>query len=459
MSAALEGKAVGHVPHGLYWRFNRFLERHLPAGLYPRSLIIVIAPVVILQAIMAVVILDHYWQSVSSRLASSMAGEMDFIIAMYEASPRTPAAAEQLEAMASEHLGLDLDIQTGADLPQDTPQRLFSMLDYKLSRYVDRLDKPFWIDTAGMPGLVDVRVQVEPGTVFRFLAGHKDVYATKTYLFLWWLMGSSFVLLLLAVIFLRNQIRPILQLAQAAKSFGMGRDVPRFQPRGAAEVRQAATAFLKMKERIERHVEQRTAMLAGVSHDLRTILTRFKLQLALLEGASQLTPLKQDVEEMQRMLEAYMAFVRGDGGEHAKETDVPALLHEISDDMARSGRRIDVAVDAPLVVSAKTDALKRCLGNLVSNAARFATTVKLTGARHGSQLVLTVDDDGPGIPPAQREAVFRPFVRLDTARSQAAGGTGLGLAVARDIAHSHGGDIRLEDSPLGGLRAVVTIPV
>ncbi|HUG15908.1 MAG TPA: ATP-binding protein [Thermomicrobiales bacterium] len=447
------------MPQGLYWRFNRFLERYLPAGLYPRSLIIVIAPVIVLQAIMATVILDHHWKKVSGMLSESIAGEMAFLVATYEASPKTPEVVRQLQDFAGEHLELDLDVQTGASLPPPLPARRFSMLDHQLTNHIERLvEKPFWIDTA-QRNLLEARVLVEPGVVFRFVTRQKRAYAANTPLFLWWLGGSSLVLLLVAVVFLRNQIRPILQLADAAQSFGMGRSVEEFRPRGAAEVQQAAAAFLKMKERIERHVEQRTAMLAGVSHDLRTVLTRFKLELALLDDGPQLQALKEDVDEMQRMLEGYIAFVRGDGDERSNEVDVAALLQSVAHGLERSGQSIVVDVEGPLFASVKADALKRCIGNLAGNAARHAATVRLSASRAGPHLVVTVDDDGPGIPPAEREAVFRPFVRLDQARNQDAGGGGLGLTIARDIAHSHGGSVRLEDSPLGGLRAVVTIPV
>jgi two-component system osmolarity sensor histidine kinase EnvZ len=459
MATALSGKAMREAPYGLYFRFNRFLERHLPAGLYPRSLIIVIAPVIVLQAIMATVILDHHWKKVSGMLAESVAGEMAFVIATYEASAKSPASIEQLQAFTSQHLELDLEIRKGASLPPPVPARGFSMLDHQLTTYIDRVvEKPFWIATV-QPNLLDARVQVEPDVVFRFLTRQKRAYAANTSLFLWWLGGSSLVLLLVAILFLRNQIRPILQLAHAAQSFGMGRDVDEFYPRGAAEVRQAAAAFLKMKERIERHVEQRTAMLAGVSHDLRTVLTRFKLELALLGDGPQVRALKEDVDEMHRMLEGYIAFVRGDGDERSNEIDIAALLHSVARGLERSGQSISVEVESPLFASVKADALKRCIGNLASNAARHAATVKLSASRIGPHLVFTVDDDGPGIAPADREAVFRPFVRLDDARNQDSGGGGLGLTIARDIAHSHGGSVRLEDSPLGGLRAVVTIPV
>ncbi|HUE45425.1 MAG TPA: ATP-binding protein [Aestuariivirgaceae bacterium] len=459
MAAAMDGKAVRQVPYGIYARFNRFLERYLPAGLYPRALIIVIAPVILLQAIMATVILDHHWEKVSRILSRSIAGEMAFVIASYEVSPKTPEAIANLQAFASEHLNLELQLQSGASLPTPLPSRRFSMLDHQLTTYIERsVGKPFWIDTA-QSDLLDARVQVEPDVVFRFLTSQNRAYAANTPLFLWWLGGSSLVLLLVAIVFLRNQIRPILQLADAAQSFGMGRDVEEFRPRGAAEVKQAAAAFLKMKERIERHVEQRTAMLAGVSHDLRTVLTRFKLELALLDDGPQVQALKGDVDEMQRMLEGYIAFVRGDGDERSNEVDIAAFLDDVARGLERSGQDIAVDVERPLFASVKSDALKRCIGNLVHNAARHAGTVRLGASLRGSHLMFTVDDDGPGIPLEEREAVFRPFVRLDDARNQDAGGGGLGLTIARDIAHSHGGSVRLDDSPLGGLRAVVTIPV
>ena len=239
----------------------------------------------------------------------------------------------------------------------------------------------------------------------------------------------------------------------------MGREVKNFEPRGAAEVRDAAEAFLNMKRRIERHVEQRTAMLAGVSHDLRTILTRFKLELALLEQSPQQVALGEDVEEMERMLEGYIAFVRGDGGETAEAQDIEAILKSLVGVMKRTGLRLKLNCPPQLSAPVKPNAFRRCISNLVSNASRFSNKVELDASVEGRYLLVTVDDDGPGIAAEKREDVFRPFVRLDHGRNQDEGNTGLGLAIARDIAQTHGGDITLADSPLGGLRAQVRIPV
>jgi two-component system osmolarity sensor histidine kinase EnvZ len=273
------------------------------------------------------------------------------------------------------------------------------------------------------------------------------------------MVGTSFVLLFVAILFLRNQIRPILALADAAESFGKGREKPDYRPRGAREVRRAAAAFLEMKRRVERAMEQRTTMLAGVSHDLRTLLTRFKLELALLGDNPEIEALKKDVDEMGRMIEAYLAFASGAEGEQAAPTDMAAFFEELRADAERNSHPATVAFHGPPVVTVRPDAFKRCLANLVSNAARFAKRIAITGHRDHRYLTVTIDDDGPGIPGAMREEVFKPFFRIDDARNQDEGGTGLGLAIARDIARSHGGDIMLTESPLGGLRATVRVPV
>jgi two-component system osmolarity sensor histidine kinase EnvZ len=265
------------------------------------------------------------------------------------------------------------------------------------------------------------------------------------------------VLLGVAILFLRNQIRPILTLANAAESFGKGREVE-FRPRGAREVRQAGHAFIEMKRRIERAMEQRTAMLNGVSHDLRTILTRFRLSLALVEQTPEVDDLRRDVDEMTRMLEEYLAFARGDAGEQAVDTDLRSLLAELQADAERQGHSTSVDIVGDPTVTVRPDAFRRLLFNLVSNAARHGDSMAISAHHEGRWLVVHVDDDGPGIAPEHREEVFKPFVRLDEARNQDEGGSGLGLSIARDIARAHGGDVILGDSPLGGLRATVRLP-
>ena len=444
------------MTNGAYFHFNRFLERHMPSGLYQRALIILVAPMVLLQSIMTGIILDRHWDNVTKVLARSLAREIALVIELYDKSAKDEAAMAEIERLANKRIRLGLEIMRGAELPKPLPVPLFSAVDARLNRYLtNEVGRPFWIDSGGQEGFVDIRVEVEKGLIFRMLTNEDRAYATNTPVLLFWMVVSSLVLMGIAVMFLRKQISPILDLAKAAQSFGTGRDMAEFHPRGAAEVRQAGEAFLDMKDRIARHVEQRTAMLAGVSHDLRTILTRFKLELAFLGDGPKVQPLKEDVDEMQRMLEAYMAFVRGDGGEVAEETELAGLIHGI----VRDSDRVKITMDKGLMAKVKPNAFRRLLANVIGNAVRYARNVSVTAEIAGHTLTVIVDDDGPGIPENQRADAFRPFVRLDHARNLDETGTGLGLAIALDIAHAHGGELTLADSPLGGLRATIQIPV
>jgi two-component system, OmpR family, osmolarity sensor histidine kinase EnvZ len=442
-----------------YFRFNRFLERHLPTGLYTRSLIIVIAPIVLLQTIMAGIILERHWDNVTKVLGRSLAREIGLVTDLYDRSDKSEAAIQEIEFVANKRLRLGLEITRGGVLPAPIDRTLYSLVDDKMTKYLEReTGRPFWINSTAQDGKVEIQVEVEKGLIFHIRTDEERAYAANTGTLLMAMLLSSLVLLLIAVIFLRKQIAPIVELANAAKSFGMGREVTEFRPRGAAEVRDAGLAFVDMKSRIARHVEQRTAMLAGVSHDLRTILTRFKLELAFLGDGPKIKPLKEDVEEMQRMLEAYMAFVRGDGGERPEDVNLAQMFNSVSAAVARG--KSQVALDVQDVdVSLKPNAFRRLISNLLGNAVRYANHVKVKGGVENRLLTILVDDDGPGIPAENREDAFRPFVRLDNARNLDETGTGLGLAIALDIAHAHGGDIKLDESPAGGLRAVVQIPV
>jgi two-component system, OmpR family, osmolarity sensor histidine kinase EnvZ len=442
----------------VYRRCTRWLRRRLPKGLFARALIIIIAPMVILQSVIAYTFMERHWQTVTRRLSAAVTQDIAAIIDVVE-SDLQDRNHEVITRIAADRLGLDIEMLPPGPLPAPGPKPFFSILHRALSDEIRRqIGRPFWIDTLGRSSIVEIRIQLDRG-VLRVLTRRSQAYASNSHIFLLWMIGTSLVLLGIAVIFLRNQIRPILHLAQAAESFGKGRDIE-FRPRGAREVRQAGHAFVEMRRRIERSIEQRTAMLNGVSHDLRTILTRFKLSLALLhDDDDDIEAMKKDVDEMTRMLEAYLAFARGDAGEQPAPTDIRVLLDSLRADVERQGHDTTVAMKGPSVVTVRPDAFKRCLSNLVSNAARHGERIAITANRDERWLIVNVDDDGPGIPADQRREVFKPFVRLDEARNLDEGGTGLGLAIARDIARSHGGDVTLANSILGGLRASVRIPV
>jgi two-component system, OmpR family, osmolarity sensor histidine kinase EnvZ len=466
-----------HLPTPQTWRalFARVSAPHLswsrvaatfaelaPKGLYARALIIIIAPIVLLESVVAFTFMERHWNQVTRRLSEGMARDIAAVMDLYESHAYDSDLARLID-IAQNRFALSVQIMPAGNLPTVQPKPFFDLLDRALSEEIRaNVRRPFWIDTVGQSRHVEIRVKLD-GAILRFVAQRGQAYASNSHIFLIWMVGTSVVLLTVSILFLRNQIRPILRLAEAADAFGMGRPVPAdFRPRGAREVRQAAQAFLEMRDRIRHHVEQRTTMLAGVSHDLRTVLTRFKLELALLGDSSEIRALQADVKEMQHMLEDYLAFAKGDGGEEAAPTDVGELLVEVQEETEHYGTPIELkmrAVQGGLVLPLKRQAFKRAVTNLVTNAARFGDMVIIRAGTEDAWLRIEVDDDGPGIPLSERDNVFRPFYRLDHARNQDASNSGLGLAIARDIVRGHGGDIALGVSSLGGLRAAMRVPL
>ncbi len=432
----------------------------LPKGLYARALLIIITPIVVLEGVIAFAFMERHWQAVTRRLSEATARDIAAVIEIYGDMVKTEGAQKIID-LARERLNLQMEVLPNGDLPPPGPKPFFRLLDRALSNELRKhVQLPFWINTVGDQN-VEIRVKLDDA-ILRFVAMRSQTYASNSHIFLLWMVGSSVILLTVAILFLRNQIRPILRLADAADAFGKGRGIPEdFRPRGAREVRQAALAFLQMRDRIKQHVEQRTTMLAGVSHDLRTVLTRFKLELALLEDTPETRALSSDVDEMQHMLEDYLAFAKGDGGEEAKPTNLKELLEEIVDDASIYAASIELKIrksKGDIILPLKRQALKRAIMNLVTNAARFGDRIIIRVAPEGKWVRIEVDDDGPGIPEEERENVFRPFYRLDHARNQDEGNSGLGLVIARDIAKSHGGEIALGESSMGGLRAIISLP-
>jgi two-component system, OmpR family, osmolarity sensor histidine kinase EnvZ len=435
----------------------------MPKGLYARSLIIIILPMIILQGVVAYFFMERHWRNVTGRLSQGVVGDIGAIIDIYQNDPR-PMAGIIIANIAQERFGHTVHFIAHEPLPQaNRPVMLFGFLDKILAREMrQQIKKPFWIDTQSNDNLIEIRVDLGD-RIMRVFTRRSLAYASNAHIFLVWMLGSSLVLILIAVLFLRNQIRPIVRLSEAAESFGKGRDID-FRPRGAREVRQAGRAFIEMKRRIERSIDQRTAMLNGVSHDLRTVLTRFRLSVEMMEDSADKNPMIKDVGEMSRMLEAYLAFARGDASESAVETDLPALMREIQQAEERQGHDVTCVFVGESNVKLRPDAFRRLLSNLVANASRYGTKVSMSAVHDARWLTVHVDDNGPGIAAQNRMEVFKPFVRLDEARNLDAinneeTGTGLGLSIARDIARSHGGDIVLSESGSGGLRASVRVPV
>jgi two-component system osmolarity sensor histidine kinase EnvZ len=432
------------------------LKRRTPTSLFGRSLLIIVLPIAVMQIAVTFFFFDAYWQRVNGHLTEGLAGEIAWIIQAYDNDP-SPAGLKRLQDRAEQSLDLSIIAQPGGKLPTVRHFALFG-IDRALNRALsDRIDAPFWFDTTRYPAYVDIRVKVTDG-VLRIIAPRDRAFATQAYSFIFYLMLATVLLTAVAVIFIRNQVRAIERLAAAADAFGRGADVA-FKPYGAREVRQAAQAFLAMKNRIQRYVDQRTTLLASVSHDLRTPLTRLKLELALAEPGARVEAMKRDLAEMEHMIDEYLAFARGEGGEALERIDLAALLGEVSEGAIRAGAEVRVAADDGLAATVRPNAIKRALSNLVMNAASHGEHVEL--AAHGTPaggIEIIIDDDGPGIPPERFEEAFTPFGRLDEARNQNEKGVGLGLAIARDVARGHGGEVTLDRSPMGGLRAVVRLP-
>lgn len=447
-------------PQGLQ---RGFMRRFMPRNLFSRSLLIIVVPMVILQAVVTYAILDRESQTITMRLSRGLASNVSMLAAAYDRNA-VPESAAKIRTLAQAAF-LDVMVEPGKALPETPSQAPDVVIEVFASQFSARIGKAIWLDSETLDDEIDVRVQLD-GAVMRVLADRKRAISRNVHIPVVWMAGTAILLLAVAIMFLRNQVRPIEQLADAAEAFGKGRDVPDFRPSGAAEVRRAALAFMDMRQRISRFMQQRTEMLAGVSHDLRTPITRIKLQLAMMPESQDVKDLKSDIGEMERMVDEYLAFARGQAGEGVVDTNISSLLDDITANTrkkeAASGKAkpMDVEIAPDLMIQARPNALKRCVTNLVENALRYGHRAKMTAAERNGVIEIAVEDDGPGIPAERREEAFRPFHRLDEGRNLMAGGVGLGLSIARDIARGHGGDVVLGNSQaLGGLRAVVRLPV
>ena len=437
---------------------NILLKSLLPRTLFARTLMIIVTPLVILQLVSAWIFYDRHWDTITRRLAYSITGDIGATIELWEASP-DEAAQDAVLALAMRRFGLDVAFAPDGILapPANGGNR---QIDRFMEEALAGLQRPFRIDSTKYKERVIVQIQLATAVMTAVIPG-KRLFSSTTYIFMLWMVGTSLVLFAVASLFMRNQVRPIRRLAAAADEFGKGRDLSDedFPPEGATEVRQAAAAFNQMRQRIRRHIRQRTDMLSGVSHDLRTPLTRMKLQLAMLPEGPDLTDLTADIDEMERMIDGYLTFARGEGNEAGQTVDLGVLVSDLVAAWRRRGARIDLHVEGRLEAWLRPDAIKRSIENLIANARRYGTQIWVRAGNRGDAIEVTVDDDGPGIPEESREDVFRPFFRLDESRNLDTGGTGLGLAIARDLVRGHGGDISLEDSPHGGLRARIRLPV
>ena len=433
------------------------IKNFLPKSLLGRALLIIVMPLIILQLVSATIFYETHWAKVSRKLAYGLVGDIATLVELLRLD-NTDRSLKSIQALASQNMGLSVRLKKNQILSKVAEaEQNWNIEDSFVKVLRSSLQRPFNIKESTIEKHILVNIQLSEG-VLQVEFARKRLFSSTTYVFVLWMVGTSMILFGLATIFMRNQVKPIRRLAIAAEDFGKGRDTPNFKPEGAIEVRQASSAFISMRDRIKRQVSRRTEMLAGVSHDLRTPITRMKLQLELLKENKNTGELARDLSEMEHMLEGYLAFARGEGEELPKEVDVVKLVKQVIEDVKKNGANISLSFEKRVLISLRPNLFRRCIANLIENADRYASAVSVELTVEVGFVKILIDDNGPGISEELRDQVFRPFFRLDDSRNLDTGGVGLGLAIARDAIISHGGEIELQDSPTGGLRVMLKLP-
>ena len=433
------------------------IKNFLPKSLLGRALLIIVMPLIILQLVSATIFYETHWAKVSRKLAYGLVGDIATLVELLRLD-NTDRSLKSIQALASQNMGLYVRLKKNQILSKVAEaEQNWNIEDSFVKVLRSSLQRPFNIKESTIEKHILVNIQLSEG-VLQVEFARKRLFSSTTYVFVLWMVGTSMILFGLATIFMRNQVKPIRRLAIAAEDFGKGRDTPNFKPEGAIEVRQASSAFISMRDRIKRQVSRRTEMLAGVSHDLRTPITRMKLQLELLKENKNTGELARDLSEMEHMLEGYLAFARGEGEELPKEVNVVKLVKQVIGDVKKNGANIVLSSEKRVLISLRPNLFRRCIANLIENADRYASAVLVELTVEVGFVKIIIDDNGPGISEELRDQVFRPFFRLDDSRNLDTGGVGLGLAIARDAIISHGGEIELQDSPTGGLRVMLKLP-
>ena len=437
------------------------LRTYLPKTLFGRMLSIILVPMILVQVITVFVFYERHWDAVTRYMASSLASEISLLVDEIGATP-DEASLQNGFKKAGHYFNFKLTYEPQAILQKSPALHSPSFAEQVFTASLQaRLDYPWTIDLISHDEFIFVDVQLGDG-VLNIAAGRKRLFSSTSWTFLGWTISTSILLFFVALLFLRGQVRPIHRLTTAARQLGLGREVENFHLEGAKEIRLAGRAFQAMRHRIDRQMKERTSMLAGVSHDLRTPLTRMRLHTALASPTSDITAIDKDIEEMEQMIEGYLSFARGEGAEKATEEQFDKILRQIVDSYVETHPgQLRLIVPAGTFPSMEMRALsiRRALNNLISNAMRYANSAEIRLKIIEDELVLFIDDDGPGIPESDYQEALKPFIRLESSRNKQTGGTGLGLSIASDVVLSHGGNMTLATSPLGGLRVMVKLPI
>ena len=436
----------------MFYGLNKFIKKILPKQLFYRALLIVAVPIIILQLTISIVFFDSLWIKTNKGMTRALVGEIKTFINAYE---KEEYNKDSLIILFQEHLDFNVKFEPYKILPKEDLERWFSPIDRNLRRELKSKISNYWFDTTSYKNLIDLKIKYGNG-YFQFYIPKERVTSSSARLFAFWITLPAFLLITIAIIFLKNQTRPIINLARASEKFGRGEDIEEFRPSGALEIRQAGFEFEKMRKRIIRHLNQRSEMLSGISHDLRTPLTRIKLQLSFIKDKEISKKLSDDVEEMEKMLNEYLQFASSRSAEITETFDLSELLKTTI--MKYEKKEITTDISKEVFLDGRKNLMQRCFSNLIDNAIKYSANVYISLRKLNNNILITIDDDGPGIPENERENVFKPFYKIDKSRGDSKSSVGLGLSIASDTVKSHGGNIKLETSPTNGLRIKVILP-
>ena len=436
----------------MFYGLNKFIKKLLPKQLFYRALLIVAIPIIILQLTISIVFFDSLWIKTNKGMTRALIGEIKTFINAYE---KEEYNKDSLIILFQEHLDFNVKFEPYKILPKEDLERWFSPIDRNLRRELKSKISNYWFDTTSYKNLIDLKIKYGNG-YFQFYIPKERVTSSSARLFAFWITLPAFLLITIAIIFLKNQTRPIINLARASEKFGRGEDIEEFKPSGALEIRQAGFEFEKMRKRIIRHLNQRSEMLSGISHDLRTPLTRIKLQLSFIKDKEISKKLSDDVEEMEKMLNEYLQFASSRSVEITETFDLSELLKTTI--MKYEKKKITTDISKEVFLDGRKNLMQRCFSNLIDNAIKYSANVYISLRKLNNNILITIDDDGPGIPENERENVFKPFYKIDKSRGDSKSSVGLGLSIASDTVKSHGGNIKLETSPTNGLRIKVILP-
>ena len=436
----------------MFYGLNKFIKKILPKRLFYRSLLIVAVPIIGLQLIISIVFFDSLWIKTNKGMTRALVGEIRTFINAYE---NEEYDKEFLILVFREHLDFNVKFEPLKILPSKDKERRFSPIDRTLRRELKAKFTNYWFDTTSYKNLIDLKIKYEDG-YFQFYVPKERVTSSSARIFALWITMPAFLLITISIIFLKNQTRPIISLAKASEKFGRGEEVEEFRPSGALEIRQAGYEFDKMRKRITRHLNQRSEMLSGISHDLRTPLTRIKLQLAFIKDKEISNKLSNDVSEMEKMLNEYLQFASSSSEEKTETFDISELLE--STVIRYEKKEITTDIPERVFLDGRKSLIGRCFNNLIDNSIKYSNNILISLKKSANSIIIIIDDDGPGIPKNERENVFKPFYKIDKSRSDSKSSVGLGLSIASDIIRSHGGNISLETSPTNGLRTKIFLP-